>query len=754
MIINKLKRFFKENIELLLCITISVVIVFSAYLLFGHSYLLNNSNDHIFQINQFYTEYIRMINEAISARTPIFYSWNSLLGNNFFAAKAYYCTGDLLLLISTLLFRNINAVSFILFETIFCVYFGAISFNYYLKEIGIKQKHIRIIGSIVFSLGGNAVLYFQYPMFLRFYVVIPLIFLGVERYLKENKTLLFIIAISLALLQNYYLAVPLTSFLPVYFLLSSYLKDEGKTFNLIVYIKRSIKLVFSYCIGVLNTCVLILPAFCFLIGNNRLTYNELQGLITWPIKTWLSLFYYLLIPINTVFNNQPFMVNLNTEAPAVSNYYSIYVSVIGVIGLVSFFFNKEIKKKKAYLIMLAILVFVNVFLPLNSLIHMGTTPTMRFTYILGFFLLVLSLKGLDGLSKKESIKSFKVVASIYLIVLIITYLTKSLTINDINVVIVVLTSLLLGFVSSFLIDKKVVLVALTMIEVITYSTYYVSFTTFKEYKDHLNSEIFEYYKQMDEDKLYRIAIDSRIIEPLGAEDLNLNYPLVYNYMGLSTYDTTYEYGVEELINEVDAKVANNIISFNKPELYKLLSVKYVAVEDESELDNINEYEFAYKLNHLFVYKLDGYNNLGHTYTKFIDNFDDVLDLNDTLVVDNNLLNELSDIKEASKEQLKNIDQLSSNNFNGEIYLDSKQVLLITIPYDKGWTIRDNGEVIKAYSVDGGLIGLVLNEGYHQIEAYFMPKGFKPGFVMSSIGLILTAVVAVIENKNKSKKIRR
>lgn len=742
---QKFKKTIEEYSELFFYITISVLFIFFSFLFLGYDFKLGFSNDHTFQMNQIYSEYIRIIQKSLEAKTPIFYSWNSYLGGNFYAAKAYYCTGDLLVIIAALIFKNLKATSFLLFESIFCIYLSAILINIYLKLINIDKKHVRIIFSLIYSLGGCTLIYLQYPMFLRFYAVLPLLFIGVEIYLQYNKLFLFSLSVTLLLLQNYYLMVPTTLFLPIYFLLRSNVLDGDIKFNPYKYLSNSLKLILSYVIGLAVSAVLILPAFNFITASDRLSYNEINNLLFWPFKTILSFIYYTIIPMHTTFVDQPFSVYLNTENPGVTNYFSLYIGSIGLIGLISFFTNKE-EKKVAYILTLVILLLANLFLPICSLLHLGTTPTLRFTFILFFYIFTLSAKGLNDYKQKTDTYVKYTVIFIFVITILL-FLIKSLEF-DFNLFIVILFVLIVILFELKLLNKQKLLTVLVLVELTIYGTYYVSLHPFEKYNDDLNESSFNYYVEQDGDKLFRIAIPSDEIAPNGATNINLNYPLTYNYMGLSAYDTTYEYSLEQFIDISGSKFANNIIDSNNEDLYQLLGVKYIAVNPSKDV-NESEYDFVYKLGNLNVYKLKDYNHLGHTYSSFTKD-KKTNNWNDVLIVDDELYKLTNDIKKSEKQQLIIDEQVSDNNFIGHIDLPSKQVLLISIPYDLGWKIKDNGGYIKTYSVDGGLTGLILESGYHEIEAWYQPQGFKTGFILTSIGIIGYMLLIAIDRKISKK----
>ena len=92
-----------ENRRLLGLLGLCCLVLFAPYLLNQRMFLF--SADQQLQYNFFYGEWLEMIERMLNTHQFPFYSWNTFLGNNFYAAKAYYVTGDIFLPV-IYLFRN------------------------------------------------------------------------------------------------------------------------------------------------------------------------------------------------------------------------------------------------------------------------------------------------------------------------------------------------------------------------------------------------------------------------------------------------------------------------------------------------------------------------------------------------------------------------------------------------------------------------------------------------------------------------
>ena len=77
-----------------------------------------------------------------------------------------------------------------------------------------------------------------------------------------------------------------------------------------------------------------------------------------------------------------------------------------------------------------------------------------------------------------------------------------------------------------------------------------------------------------------------------------------------------------------------------------------------------------------------------------------------------------------------------NYLSAEYETDKDGFMVLGIPYDKGWKIIVDGTEVDYYNVNGGFIGFGINEGVHNVQMSFIPRGFKVGLVISVTGFIL------------------
>jgi len=305
--------------------------------------------------------------------------------------------------------------------------------------------------------------------------------------------------------------------------------------------------------------------------------------------------------------------------------------------------------------------------------------------------------------------------------------------------------------------KNAFLCALIIIELIASSKFLIRkySSNYYDYNDTLTQEYVNYFQDIDTDSMYRIYINPDNLFPIS--DLNLNQSMYYDYLSTVTYDSTYEGILSEFLNWNN--INWHIIKLDKINVLKLLGVKYYGIVDGETLPTGQEYVYEYDLNHFHMYMLADYNHIGHTFSQFISKTDlngvdmSAFDWNNILIVDEKMLAELADVVPTSKAQFI-VEDHSNNYLYGRVDLASKSVLFISVPYSSGWKVLDeNNNELSIINVDGGFIGIILDQGTHYLSLRFTPPGFKLGGILTIIGTIGFSVILINDYSYKKKQKR-
>ncbi|MEN8120045.1 MAG: YfhO family protein [Bacteroidota bacterium] len=81
-------------------------------------------------------------------------------------------------------------------------------------------------------------------------------------------------------------------------------------------------------------------------------------------------------------------------------------------------------------------------------------------------------------------------------------------------------------------------------------------------------------------------------------------------------------------------------------------------------------------------------------------------------------------------------EFSQANIKGNIELSKTKMLFFTIPFDKGWKIKVNGEDKALSRVNIGFTGIVLPKGKHNIELNYVPQYSQVTSAISIVSIIL------------------
>ena len=87
----------------------------------------------------------------------------------------------------------------------------------------------------------------------------------------------------------------------------------------------------------------------------------------------------------------------------------------------------------------------------------------------------------------------------------------------------------------------------------------------------------------------------------------------------------------------------------------------------------------------------------------------------------------------SKQCLENV-RWESDRICGEINMESAGRLILSVPYEDGWTVLVNGEETEGELFGDCLMAFDLEPGQYRIEMHYVPKGFYAGIGVSAVSV--------------------
>ncbi len=702
-------------------------------------------NDQLFQHNVFYKEWYRIIKETISDRILAVYSWNTFLGTDYLASKLMYCVGDFLITPFFIFYNGeINYDILFAVTTIITIVLSGINMYIYLIKYQIKKDYLLIPISIIYALGGFTMTYTGSYMFHRFYALLPLLFYFCEVYIQDNKKAGFALIVAILFLQGYELLFSTCFFLALYFIQAYKIRYQYKLLDIL---KKAVPLIISFFIGILMCGIFLVPLVIYLKSNPRVAGMNFGNLF-WNFRIVVYFFTNMVVHGFNCRSGQPPYLFFGSDHYAENGLFATVLFILAFVVLIK---KGNKNEKKCWLIGEIIIIVCLLFRPFNSVIHGFSVPSLRWNFLLEFYHLMIVAYAFEKYDVESNYfheinKIYFFYIALYVIFILVykidlkTY-WLTILINVGSFGLVYIYSLLLNKKAKTLFSLFTILNVMIMYTLSIYNAYGIYGKGDISY----NNEYLTYLIETDEDRMFRIYFDSDELWPYSW--LNLNDSINNDYMSTTTYDSTYNSVINDFLdlNAYDLWM----IDINSTNLLKMLGTKYyITSSNVSDADN---YEFYTTINNFNVYKLKDYNNIGYTVSKFI-NENDATEVDENVVIikdeDYKLV---EDIKQSNKQQLKVI-EYNRQYLKGTIQVDSKSLLFVSIPYSSGWTVKDqNGRQLNTMDVNGGFLGILIDENVSELNFYYGTPGLKVGAIISAVSFMAFIAIVVIDKKYSNRK---
>lgn len=323
--------------------------------------------------------------DKLQSGGSLLWTWKSGGGTNYIALMSYY-------LASPLNFFSVLVPADKLREFLYvitCVKIGLAGFFYalFLKMI-FKRKDVSITAfGILYALCAFIMGYYWNVIWLDTIALLPLVIAGTFALLRHGKFKLYIIALALSVLANYYIGL----FTCVFVLLVSigYCIVEYKGFkNLII---QFLKMAGCSIISIMMSAILILPAY-FALGYTHSSDNTFPQQFAINIGSTADFGGVLEGIGKTIANSVAFI-----EPTAKEGLPNVYCGVIVVFLALLFFFCSKIKKRERIFCGGLLLFFLLSFIirQLDFIWHGFHFPNMlpyRFSFLYSFVLIYMAFR--------------------------------------------------------------------------------------------------------------------------------------------------------------------------------------------------------------------------------------------------------------------------------------------------------------------------------------------------------------------------
>lgn len=737
-----------------------------------------------------------------------FFTWDIFLGTDTFINYLYLMLGDILSY-SCLFFPESSLDTLYIILIFIRLFFIGISFIFYSKRCKITNSS-SVVGALLYVFSSYCLfLTINNPYILNLLILVPFIFIGIEKLIIDNKKIFFILITTLSILTNSY-------FLPFILLL------------IIIY-----------------SSVLIFNKY-FIYGLKIMINAYLRVFISLIVSILLS----SLILVPFIFYNINYVLNTN-------NYFD--VSLLGLNGIFLVYFPlgfKKFKENKNYIIMFVLMLILTIlFIQYDySLIFYNGIG-----FILAFISSVIISKTIDLYSNISRV-DFKWIISFIFIILLFIYLFNI----EISKVLMFVLITGIGYLV-ILLNKKELNQRFNLFGLLFYifliGSILVSGVNYfneigieeKEVEEDISLIL---KNEIKDDSLYRVVVDqsnlisldnynylnneyslldndlnilsmkdfnnrTRILSLIGEKyyissngDLYVpkKHKLLFEKDGYSVFENTYYVGFASFYDnyvpiniykefnslEKESSLLKSVVLDDKDINNDYLNQSF-SIRDDISRDVIKvESSVREEANKLYI-SINSINNNGELYLE-INNFKssggfitfefrdriykkEVKDIENLLInftsfgsFEEDIVVDLSDLNNYSYDNIntyivnfdsyaKDIAKLKTSNFNvisykdsylkGEVNSSSKGLLQFSTAYSENFDVLVDGKKIDTYLVNNYFLGIYLDEGVHEIELIYNFKYNSLKYLLFGIGIVLFCGILIVEKgKNGVKHEKR
>ena len=583
----------KITLVFIIIIAISLTIVLLPFILRGNYFLwtglkMDGATQH--------STFLAYLDSVGGLKNIGNYDFYAGLGNDFLFSYIYYMILDPF---NILLLLPINNLPLVYSLEIVCKFIASAVFMFlFLKYKNIKPI-INIVISVFYMLSGFAVFTFvRHPDLAAGAVFLPLMILGLEKVMKNQKPYILIVSTFLCLCSSFYMFFMSSVFVVMYAIIY-YFEINNKPYSFKKFLLAMLKTGGYYLLAIMLASFFLIPVIYMYPTAAR---SVSKGLLLYNLKYYLGVF------ISSV------------TSIAATNFTPLGLNIIVLALMIPFYYIKGNKTLKVILAILGIGLFVPMF---GYAINLFNYVNNRWVYLLDFTVALasaitlnhyFSIKLEDKIKKqiKNILSGFALVFTysgfVYLgFILLKKYFSTLYLVLTIFVLLLFL--LLVIYLYLCILKEKIlkikykftfkgVLITLYILSVFMPTAYYI------QYSSEFNGWEYFYNQQKAEEK-YISSLNTNEFFRTDADSEGNNYnnaPVINEYMGTFSYNTLSNGLVNQFFNEngIYNQTDNlGISGLNKRSaLTSLLSVKYYlkngGILPYGFNENLAEYNNIYK----------------------------------------------------------------------------------------------------------------------------------------------------------------
>lgn len=93
-----------------------------------------------------------------------------------------------------------------------------------------------------------------------------------------------------------------------------------------------------------------------------------------------------------------------------------------------------------------------------------------------------------------------------------------------------------------------------------------------------------------------------------------------------------------------------------------------------------------------------------------------------------------------------VDKYTDTKVLGHINAPEKGVVIMTIPFDKGWSVQIDNEKAETIAFDDALLSFEISQGYHDIKLKFVTQKFPYSLTISIFSFVVLLYLFILYKK--------
>ena len=746
---------------------LTAAIIFLPFVIYDKGYFFFFGDFNVQQI-----PFYKLAHEAVR-NGELFWNWYTDLGANFIGSYSFYLLGSpffwLTLPFPTEFVPHLMAPLLVLKHA--CAAFTG---TLYIKRF-VKNGDYAVMGGLLYAFSGFAVYNIFFNHFHEAIVFFPLLLVGIEELVTENRRGIFALAVAVNAFVNYWFFIGEVVFVILYFAVRSLCPGWRMS------VWKFFWIAFESVAGVLLSAVLLLPSVLAIMGNPRTGFDSLlNGWNFWVY--WHNQLPPAIVSSAFFPPDLPSRPNLFPDRGAKWASLSAWLPFFSMTGVIAY-----IQSKRDWLRKILLVSFLFALVPgLTSMfILFNNSYYARWYYMPLLLMAMASVLALESHSV-DLMRGFRWTLIYTAAVTVILGLTPTIQSDEtlkfgltkypdrfaataaIALLGLVAFGLLYTRYRGSLKFARVMTTALCFV-IVTYSVTFIAMG--KSHSD-------------DPDFIRDIALDGRYELELPDEttfaradlyDSMDNLGMYWHLPNIQAFHSIIPVSIMEFYPEVGVK--RDVSS--KPEtkyyeLRSLLSVRWFFVkEDEEDQEPMPGWEYVSNQLGYNLYENQYFIPMGFTYDNYITrsefeqvNEDDraamlmrALVIEDDAEMPDDILTHLEreDYGEFDATAFFNDAQerretagesfvIDNRGFTSKISLPEEDLVFYSVPYDKGWKATVNGEPAEIERVSIGFMAVRAPAGSNVIRFTYTAPGLYAGMALTAGGLLILIVYLLLWKK--------